>query len=170
MSHTPSNTGAGAGYDHDADKAANLVRNAAKAVGAVFLLVGILGFVPGITQDIYPLNLFNHSPEAKDHALLLGIFEVSVLHNIVHLLFGVAGLAMAKNYKSATSYLIGGGVIYLLLTVYGALIDHKSDANFVPFNTADNWLHLLLGLAMIALGLIGSRAAKGDRAGAASPR
>ena len=166
MSHTPSNTGTGYGHDHDADKAADLVRNAAKAVGAVFLLVGILGFVPGITQNIYPLQLAGHEGNAQ----LLGIFAVSVLHNIVHILFGVAGLAMAKNYKSATSYLIGGGVIYLLLTVYGFLIDHSSDVNFVPVNTADNWLHLVLGLGMIALGLIGSRAAKGDRAGAASPR
>ena len=168
MSHNPTTSG---GYDHAADKAANMVRNAAKAVGAVFLLVGILGFVPGITQDIYPLNLFGHDPKANEHALLLGIFEVSVLHNIVHLLFGVAGLAMAKNYKSATSFLIGGGVVYLVLTVYGWLLgDHKGAANFVPFNNADNWLHLLLGLGMIALGMIGARAAKGDRQGAAAPR
>jgi preprotein translocase subunit Sss1 len=168
MSHSPTNP---SGYDANADKAADLVRNAAKAVGAVFLLVGILGFVPGITQDIYPLNLFNHEPDNR-HALLLGLFEVSVLHNIVHLLFGVAGLAMAKNYKSATSYLIGGGVIYLVLTVYGLIVngDHTSAANFVPINGHDNWLHALLGVGMIALGLIGSRAAKGDRTGAASPR
>jgi Domain of unknown function (DUF4383) len=168
MSHSPTNP---SGYDTDADKAARTVRNAAKAVGAVFLLVGILGFVPGITQDIYPLNLFNHEPDTK-HALLLGLFEVSVLHNIVHLLFGVAGLAMAKDYKSATSYLIGGGVIYLVLTVYGLIVegDHTSAANFVPINGHDNWLHALLGVGMIALGLIGSRAAKADRVGAGAPR
>jgi Domain of unknown function (DUF4383) len=164
MSHKPTSPG---GYDSTADKAADAVRNAAKAVGAVFLLVGILGFVPGITQDIYPINWFNHEPDTQ-HALLLGLFEVSVLHNIVHLLFGVAGLAMAKNARSATSYLIGGGVIYLLLTVYGLIVngDHNSAANFVPINGHDNWLHALLGVGMIALGLIGARAAKGDRLGA----
>jgi Domain of unknown function (DUF4383) len=168
MSHSPTHP---SGYDTDADKAAKAVRNAAKAVGAVFLLVGILGFVPGITSDIYPLNLFNHEPD-NQHALLLGLFEVSVLHNIVHLLFGVAGLAMAKNYKSATTYLVGGGVIYLVLTVYGLIVngDHNSAANFVPINSHDNWLHALLGVGMIALGLIGSRAAKADRVGAGSPR
>ena len=156
MSYTPNNTG---GHDTAADKAAATVRNAAKAVGAVFLLVGILGFVPGITQDIYPLNWFNHEPDNR-HALLLGLFEVSWLHNIVHLLFGVAGLAMAKNYKSATSYLIGGGVIYLLLTVYGLIVegDHKSAANFVPFNGHDNWLHALLGVLMLALGFAAKKA------------
>jgi hypothetical protein len=163
MSYSPTNP---SGYDADADKAARTVRNAAKAVGAVFLLVGILGFIPGITTDYDTMTFAGHDSDAS----LLGIFEVSILHNIVHLLYGVAGLAMAKTYKSATNYLIGGGVIYLALALYGVLIDHESGANFVPVNGADNVLHLLLGLGMIGLGLIGLRAAKGDRAGAAGPR
>ncbi len=155
MSHTTPGT---AGHT-DADKAGSLARNAAKAVGAVFLLVGILGFVPGITTDIYPLNLFNHEPD-KQHALLLGLFEVSVLHNIVHLLFGVAGLAMAKRADSAVKYLLGSGVIYLLLTVYGLIVegDHTSGANFVPVNGHDNWLHALLGVAILALGIVAKKA------------
>jgi hypothetical protein len=156
MSHTPSGT---TGHT-DADRSGSLARNAAKAVGAVFLLVGILGFVPGITTDIYPLNLFNHEPKGGEHALLLGLFEVSVLHNIVHLLFGVAGLAMARRADSAVKYLIGGGVIYLLLTVYGLIVegDHKGAANFVPFNGHDNWLHALLGVGMVALGFVAKKA------------
>jgi hypothetical protein len=51
-------------------------------------------------------------------------------------------------------------VIYLVLWLYGLLIDHGSDANFVPVNTADNWLHLGLGVGMIALGLVTSAAAR----------
>jgi preprotein translocase subunit Sss1 len=163
MSHSPTST---SGYDTDADKAARTVRNAAKAVGAVFLLVGILGFIPGITTNIYPIDFAGHDGNAK----LLGLFEVSILHNVVHLLFGVVGLSMAKNAKSATSYLIGGGVIYLVLALYGVLIDHKTSANFVPLNDADNLLHLVLGLGMVLLGLIGARALKGDRVGAGSAR
>lgn len=149
----------------DAESAAKTVRTLATVVGAVFLLVGVLGFVPGITQDIYPLKWAGHEGDAQ----LLGLFKVSVLHNIVHLLFGVAGLAMAKTAQSATSYLIGGGVIYLVLTVYGAVIDRDSGANFVPLNVADNWLHLVLGIGMIALGMIGLRATRGT-AGAGVPR
>ena len=157
MSHSPTSQ---TGHHNDTDKAGSLARNLAKAVGAVFLLVGILGFVPGITSDIYPLNLFGHEPNGRDHALLLGLFEVSVLHNIVHLLFGVAGLAMAKNAKSAISYLIGGGVIYLVLTVYGLIADadHRGAINFVPINGHDNWLHALLGIGMLALGFIAKKA------------
>jgi len=132
--------------------ATNLQR-AAAAVGAVFLLVGILGFVPGITSPYADLQFAGHHSGAK----LLGIFEVSVLHNIVHLLFGVAGLAMARAWGSARSYLIGGGIIYLLLFVYGLVISEGSRANFVPVNSADNWLHFLLGLGMIVLGVLLSR-------------
>jgi hypothetical protein len=145
---------ASGGVDSTADKTAKLVRTMASVVGAVFLLVGILGFVPGITSNYDSLSFAGHTSDAK----LLGLFEVSILHNIVHLLFGVAGLAMAKNVKSATTYLIGGGIIYLVLTVYGFVIDQTSSANFVPVNNADNWLHLLLGVGMIALGLPGRRA------------
>src|SRR5512133_2330779 len=117
------------------------VQTLAMLVGAVFLLVGILGFVPGITTHYGDLQFAGHHSDAK----LLGIFEVSVLHNIVHLLFGVAGLAMARTWPSARNYLIGGGAIYLVLFVYGLVVGDNSKANFVPVNSADNWLHLLLG-------------------------
>jgi len=88
------------------------------------------------------------------NAALLGIFNVSVLHNLVHLAFGVAGIALSRTFNGARSYLIGGGIVYLLLFIYGLVIDHDSSANFVPVNNADNWLHLGLAVAMIALGAL----------------
>jgi len=120
-------------------------------VGLVFLLVGILGFIPGITTNYDDLKFAGHDSNAQ----LLGIFDTSILHNIVHLLFGVAGLALAKTFEGARSFLIGGGVIYLALFLYGAIFGHdESSANFVPVNWADNILHLALGGGMIALGLV----------------
>jgi len=133
------------------------MQKAAAAVGAVFLLVGTLGLVPGITTDFDSMEFAGHESDAK----LLGIFEVSVLHNLVHLLFGIAGLAMARRWATARTYLLGGGLIYLVLWVYGLVVDKGSDANFVPVNTADDWLHLVLGLGMVALGRILQR----ERAG-----
>ncbi|MEU9579548.1 DUF4383 domain-containing protein [Streptomyces chilikensis] len=129
------------------------VQRAAQAVGLVFLLVGILGFIPGITTRYGEMEFASHESGAK----LLGLFQVSVLHNLVHLLFGVAGLALARTAPAARAYLIGGGLIYLVLWVYGLVVDHHSAANFVPLNTADNWLHLFLGLGMIALALLLTR-------------
>jgi hypothetical protein len=126
------------------------VQLAALAVGAVFLLVGILGFIPGITTNYDQLSFAGH----HSGALLLGVFNVSVLHNIVHLLFGVAGLVLSRSFSGARGFLIGSGIIYALLWIYGLVIDHQSSANFVPLNTADNWLHLILAVAMLALGAV----------------
>jgi len=136
----------------------------ATVVGLTFLLVGILGFVPGITTHYGDLSFAGHSSDAK----LLGIFQVSVLHNIVHLLFGIAGVVLARTPSGAVSFLIGGGVIYLVLWIYGLIVDKGTDANFVPLNSADDWLHLALGLVMVGAGLaLRRRAADDVRTGAA---
>ncbi|HLM64525.1 MAG TPA: DUF4383 domain-containing protein [Acidimicrobiales bacterium] len=128
---------------------ATTIQRAAALVGAVFLLVGIAGFIPGITTNFDDLTFAGTDSRAE----LLGLFQVSVLHNLVHLAFGVLGLVASRTVPASRLYLIGGGVVYLLLTLYGAVIDLADDANFVPFNTADNWLHLVLGVGMIALGV-----------------
>ena len=133
--------------------AASPLRRAAQIVGATFVLVGLMGFIPGITTNFSDLGFAGHESEAK----LLGLFQVSVLHNVVHLLYGVAGLAMSKTASGARTYLVGGGAVYLVLWIYGLVIDKESSANFVPLNTADDWLHLFLGVAMIGLGLALSR-------------
>jgi arginine exporter protein ArgO len=125
------------------------VQKAAAAVGIVFLLIGVLGFVPGITSNYDQLQFAS----ADSKALLLGLFQVSVLHNIVHLLFGVLGLAMARTASSARTYLVFGGIVYLVLFLYGLLVGQESAANFVPLNGADDILHLLLGVGMIGLGV-----------------
>lgn len=129
------------------------VQKAALAVAATFALVGVLGFVPGITTDYDRMELLGHESGAQ----LLGIFGVSVLHNVVHLLFAVAGFVLAKTWTGARTFLVGGGFVYLALTVYGALVERGSDANFVPLDVEDNWLHLVLGLGMIVLGFVLSR-------------
>ena len=125
------------------------IQMAALVVGVVFLLVGILGFVPGITTKFGDLEFAGHQSGAE----LLGVFQVSILHNIVHLLFGAVGLVAARTWSGARGFLVGGGVVYLVLWLYGLLVDKTSDANFVPVNAADDWLHLLLGIGMVGLGL-----------------
>lgn len=121
--------------------------------GAVFLLVGIFGFLPGITTSYDQLTFAGHHSEA----MLMGVFQVSILHNIVHLLFGTGGIAMARSRGAAKNYLLWGGVIYLVLWIYGQIIDHDRDANYVPLNDADNWLHLVLGIGMVALAMLLTR-------------
>ena len=125
------------------------VQVVALLAAVAFLLVAILGFVPGITTRFSELSFAGHQSEA----LLLGLFQISVLHNFVHGLFGIVGLLAAKTVTGARGFLIGAGAIYLVLTVFGLLIDFDSLLNFVPLNVADNWLHLGLGLGMLAAGL-----------------
>ncbi len=123
-------------------------------IGATFILVGILGFIPGITTHLYGgLDFAGHDSRAK----LLHVFQTSWLHNIVHVAFGLVGLAFARTSAMARLYLVGGGVVYLVLWFYGLLIDQHGGANFVPFNTADNWLHFVLGVGMIGLGFATAR-------------
>jgi hypothetical protein len=129
------------------------LRTAALLVGAVFLLVGVLGFVPGITTHYGDMGGAGPDSDAQ----LFGAFQVSILHNIVHLLFGVAGVVMSRTNEGSRLFLIGGGVIYLVLWIYGLVIDKTSDANFVPMNSADDWLHFVLGVGMIGLGVALSR-------------
>ncbi len=115
-----------------------MVRAVASVFGVSFLAVGLLGFV---------LN-----PTGGE---LLGIFAVNVLHNLVHLLFGIFGIAAVLVGRSRT-YLQGVGVIYLLLTVLGFVPglyagDHLL-LGLVHINLADNFLHLMLGGAAAFFG------------------
>ena len=129
------------------------VQTVARLVGIVFLLVGIAGFIPGITTNLYEgLEFAGRDGNAE----LLGIFEVSILHNIVHALFGIAGLALAKTASGARTFMIGGGAIYVALWLLGIV----GGANWIPSNSADNWLHLALGGALIVLGVVLTREQK----------
>ncbi len=124
------------------------IQKAALLFGVVFLVVGIAGFIPGITTDYDQLTTFD-----DEGAKVLGLFGVNILENIAHLAFGVAGLALASSWARSKNYFIWGGLIYLVLWIYGLVIDKSSDANFVPLDTADNWLHFGLGVGMIGLGV-----------------
>lgn len=126
------------------------LQKAALGTGMVFVLLGVLGFIPGITVNYGSLGVAGPG----SGALLLGIFQVSALHNAVHLLFGIAGALMARTHPQARNFLIYGGVTYLLLWLYGLLAGDATPANFLPANNADDLLHLALGLAMIALAII----------------
>jgi hypothetical protein len=126
------------------------VQNVARLVGVVFLLVGVAGFIPGITTDLYDGLEFAGDDGTAE---LLGIFKVSVLHNIVHGLFGIAGLALAATASGARTFLIGGGAVYLALFLLGIL----GGGDWIPANDADNWLHLVLGAGMIAAGVVTTR-------------
>src|SRR5918998_2285140 len=126
-------------------KERSMLQNAALAVGIVFLLVGILGFIPGITEDA-PGSFAGEDSEGS----LFGVFQTSILHNLVHLLFGVAGVVLARTWEGASNFLLWGGVAYLALFVVGLL----GVMDWLPADDTDDWLHLALGVTMVALGVL----------------
>jgi hypothetical protein len=134
-------------------RARSLAQTGALVFGAAFLLVGILGFIPGITSNFDEIEFAGTDSKAE----LFGIFQVSILHNIVHLLFGALGVWAARTWTTARGFLLAAGAVYLVLFVYGMVVDRDADANFVPVNTADDWLHLALAVGMIAVGLLAGR-------------
>lgn len=134
----------------------------AGGLGVVFLAVGVLGFIPGIVSMFGELTFVGPDSDAQ----LLGLFDVSVAHNLVHILFGV-GLLAARSVAWSLRYLVLGGAAYLAVFVYGLLVVGSDSAiNFLPVNAADNVLHLALGVAMIALGLVARRAIRTSPAAA----
>ncbi|MFD2419798.1 DUF4383 domain-containing protein [Amycolatopsis pigmentata] len=126
--------------------------------GVVFLVAGVLGFIPGVTTGYDALEFGGH----HSGAMLFGVFQVSILHNLVHLAFGVAGLAAFATRAPARAYLVLGGGIYLVLWLYGVAVSKATPGNFIPVNSADNWLHLGLGLGMIGLGVLATAIERGQ--------
>jgi hypothetical protein len=125
------------------------IQSVAVLVGIVFLVVGILGFVPGVTTHYSNLSFAGHGSGAK----LLGTFQVSILHNLFHLLFGLVGLVLARTAEGAGTFLTGGGNVYLALWLLGAV----GVAGRLPANTADNWLHFLFGIGLLGVGFAAGR-------------
>ena len=111
--------------------------------GAVYLLVGLLGFLASAGVDF----------AATDGGLLLGIFEVNPLHNIVHLLIGAALLVGGlKSVRAAKTVNIVVGAVYLLVGIVGFFIE-GSALNILALNTADHFLHLVTALVLLGVGL-----------------
>jgi hypothetical protein len=122
----------------------------AALVAATLVLLGIIGFIPGLTTNLYDgLEFAGEDGNAE----ILGVFETSVLHNLIHLASGLVGLALARTWSGARTFLIWGGVIYIALWLLGLL----SGLDWVPVNDADDWLHFILGVVMIGLGVATTR-------------
>lgn len=113
-----------------------MLKNMAMVFGVVFLLIGVLGFVPGITTE---------------EGLLLGIFQVSAIHNIIHILSGVAALAGAMSNQYAKLYFKVFGLVYGLVTVVG-FIQGNTVLGLIDVNLADNLLHAAIAVAALSLG------------------
>ena len=124
-----------------------MVQQVARLFGVVFLLVGLLGFVTtGMSMEADPAM----APK------LLGLFPVNVLHNIVHLLFGVWGFAASRTISGATMYAKAAGAIYVVLAILGFVI--PTTFGLIPIGGHDIWFHAVIGLVLVAVGFMAPKA------------
>jgi Domain of unknown function (DUF4383) len=126
------------------------VQELALLVGIGLAVLGIAGFIPGITTHYGDISFAGHGSRAK----LFDVFQTSILLNLLHLLFGAAGIALSRARDTARLFLVGGGVAFVVLFLYGHFTSQHSGANFVPLNRADDLLHVVLGGSMLVAGLI----------------
>jgi hypothetical protein len=109
--------------------------------GIIFILIAVLGFISpgGLVMAVEPKT-----------GMVLGVFPVNLLHNIVHLVFGIWGLVAARTWAGSRKFFTTGGIIYIVLTVIGFL--SPTGFGIVPLGGADIGLHVVLGIAMLAIG------------------
>ena len=118
-------------------------------IGLVFIVVGVLGFVPGVVQDYGEMKWWKPGSGAD----LFGIFQTSILHNLLSIGVGLIGLVAARRPDTARSFLTGAGIFLFAIGIYGLLIDYGSDWNFIPVDRSDDWLNIGLGLGMLYAGV-----------------
>ena len=117
-----------------------MVTTYARVFGVLFVLVGILGFVPQAAPD----------------GMLLGLFAVNTMHNVVHILLGLWGLMAGGTASGAVSYFKGIAVIYALLAVLGLIPATNDLFGLAPMHGNNVWLHGALALVSAFLGFGGS--------------
>jgi hypothetical protein len=128
--------------------------------GIAFTIAGLGGFVPGLNQmQAGDPNLHVHGP---GHGYLLGLFHVNVLHSLVHVLFGVMGLAMARSWDSARLYARIVAVGYGLLTIMGLVPALNTVFGLIPIHGHDGWLHAAIAAVSAYFGFAGRRDAVAD--------
>ncbi len=125
------------------------VRNFARWAGIIFILVGILGFIPGITQMMSDSSGLRVT---TSNGMLLGIFHVNLLHNIVHILLGIWGVASAGSYDASIGYARGITYIYGILAILGLIPGTNTLFGLAPIGGADVALHIVLAIVAAYFG------------------
>lgn len=127
-----------------------MIKTLATVFGVIFILIGILGFVPGVTN--------------MDTQMLLGIFHVNPVHNVIHLLSGALALyAGMSSGMAAKTYFRVFGVIYALVAILGFVYSDSDILGFISSNMADTWLHVVIAIVALYAGFVAT-----DEAEAAS--
>jgi hypothetical protein len=120
----------------------------ARLIGWVLLLAGVVGFFYSASFG---------SPGEVD--AVFGILDVNGFHNLVHILSGLLGIAMARSFGSARTYCLLLAAAYAVVTIWGLVVgDGGEILSILPVNTEDNILHAFIAVVSLIVG-VGSAAA-----------
>lgn len=124
------------------------IQTFARIYGILFLVVGVGGFIPGVTQP------HDHPRLAVEAAsgMEFGLFPVNALHNLVHIIFGAWGLLAARSVGTARTYARVVAIAYALLTILGLIPATNTTFGLVPIYGHDVWLHALLAVVAAYFG------------------
>ena len=140
------------------------VRTFARLFGIAFLLIGFAGFIPGLTT---PHSHPGASDVTVDAGLgdALGLFPVNAIHNVIHIAFGIWGLAAARSVGAARGYGKGVAIIYGALTIFGLVPAARIWTTFglAPLYGNDVWLHLVLAAVAGYFGFVHRDRTTADR-------
>ena len=128
-------------------------RRFAMILGVIFILVGVAAFLPGVNRPD-PAGAPTLSVTGPGHGYLMGLFHVNVLHNLVHLAFGVLGIIMARSAASAVLYSRIVAVAYGLLTIMGIVPGLNTTFGLIPIHGADVLLHAFIAIAATYYGFV----------------
>ena len=121
----------------------SLVQTVALAFGIVYLLVGILGLLPFVGGTV-----------TQTDSNLLGLVPINLLHNIVHLVIGIAGIAAAASLARSRQFCQIFGVVLILIGLVGIVVNNP--LNLIPIGGFDIVIHLATGGLLSYFGFVAS--------------
>lgn len=129
-----------------------MVRTFALIFGIIYVLVGILGFIPGLST--HPTHPSGDLAVDSFHGDLLGLFPINILHNIVHLLIGLWGILASRSVSGARFYAKVLAIVYGLLAILGLFPATNTTFGLIPIGGNDVWLHALSALIAAYFGFV----------------
>jgi hypothetical protein len=120
--------------------------------GIVFIVIGILGFIPGITvaPNVTDPDLFVEAAYGR----LLGLFPVNLVHNLIHMAFGFWAVAASRDYGRSQLFCRASAIIYAVMAVAGLIPGLKTLFGLVPLHSHDIWLHAVIAFATGFFGFV----------------
>jgi hypothetical protein len=128
-----------------------MIRKFALIFGVLFIVVGLLGFVPGLYTHTADMP---HPSVESGHGYLMGMFPINILHNIVHLIIGIAGILASRSVGGARLYAQALAIVYGLLAVLGLIPATNMTFGLIPIHGADVVLHALSALIAAYFGFV----------------